>query len=37
MDLSVERVAVWAATIEDEPGGYADVLAVLRDAEANPI
>jgi hypothetical protein len=36
MDLSVERVAVWAVTLEDEPGGHADVLAVSRDAEANP-
>lgn len=35
MDLFVERVDVWAATIEDKPGGLADVLAVLRDAGAN--
>jgi hypothetical protein len=35
MDLFVERVDVWAATIEDNPGGLADVLAVLRDAGAN--
>lgn len=35
MDLLVERVDVWAATIEDKPGGLADVLAVLRDAGAN--
>ena len=35
MDLFVERVDVWAATIDDKPGGLADVLAVLRDAGAN--
>ncbi len=35
MDLFVERVDVWAATIEDKPGGLADVLAVLQDAGAN--
>ena len=35
MDLFVERVDVWAATIEDKPGGLAAVLAVLRDAGAN--
>ena len=35
MDLFVERVDVWAATIDDKPGGVADVLAVLRDAGAN--
>jgi hypothetical protein len=35
MDLLVERVDVWAATIDDKPGGLADVLAVLRDAGAN--
>jgi hypothetical protein len=35
MDLFVERVDVWAATIEDKPGGLADVLAVLWDAGAN--
>jgi len=32
MDLLVERVDVWAATIEDRPGGLAEVLSVLRDA-----
>ena len=32
MDLLVERVDVWAATIEDRPGGLAGVLATLRDA-----
>ncbi|MBB5463102.1 ACT domain-containing protein [Paraburkholderia sp. Cpub6] len=32
MELSVERVEVWAATIDDKPGGLAKVLSVLRDA-----
>ncbi len=32
MELSVERVDVWAATIEDKPGGLAHVLGALRDA-----
>jgi len=32
MELSVERVDVWAATIEDKPGGLARVLSALRDA-----
>jgi hypothetical protein len=32
MELSVERVDVWAATIDDQPGGLAKVLSVLRDA-----
>ena len=27
----VERVDVWAATIEDKPGGLARVLAELRE------
>jgi hypothetical protein len=35
MDLSVERVDVWAATIEDKPGGLAHVLSALRDAGAD--
>jgi hypothetical protein len=35
MDLFVERVDVWAAAIEDKPGGLADVLGILRDAGAN--
>ena len=35
MDLSVERVDVWAATIEDKPGGLAKVLSALRDAGAD--
>ncbi|WP_321922364.1 ACT domain-containing protein [Paraburkholderia guartelaensis] len=32
MELSVERVDVWVATIDDKPGGLAKVLSVLRDA-----
>ncbi|QCP53400.1 amino acid-binding protein [Trinickia violacea] len=32
MELSVERVDVWAAAIDDKPGGLAKVLGVLRDA-----
>ncbi|MGF6934895.1 hypothetical protein OKW41_004057 [Paraburkholderia sp. UCT70] len=32
MELSVERVEVWAAPIDDKPGGLAKVLSVLRDA-----
>ncbi|MFM0125964.1 MULTISPECIES: ACT domain-containing protein [Paraburkholderia] len=35
MELSVERVDVWAATIEDKPGGLAKVLNALRDAGAD--
>ncbi|MGH6626792.1 MAG: ACT domain-containing protein [Burkholderiaceae bacterium] len=35
MDLLVERVDVWAATIEDRPGGLAQVLETLRDAGAD--
>ena len=35
MDLLVERVDVWAATIPDRPGGLAEVLAALRDAGAD--
>jgi hypothetical protein len=31
----VERVDVWAATIEDRPGGLAQALATLRDAGAD--
>ena len=34
MDLFVERVDVWAAPVDEKPGGLADVLAVLRDAGA---
>jgi hypothetical protein len=35
MELSVERIDVWAATIEDKPGGLAKVLNALRDAGAD--
>ncbi len=35
MDLLVERVDVWAATIRDQPGGLTEVLAALRDAGAD--
>ncbi|WP_446904193.1 amino acid-binding protein [Burkholderia sp. YIM B11467] len=35
MELSVERVDVWAATIEDKPGGLAAVLGALRTAGAD--
>ncbi|RQR35021.1 amino acid-binding protein [Burkholderia sp. Bp9143] len=35
MELLVERVDVWAATIEDKPGGLARVLNALRDAGAD--
>src|SRR5262245_33443246 len=35
MDLLVERIDVWAATIEDRPGGLALVLGALRDAGAD--
>lgn len=35
MDLLVERVDVWAATIEDHRGGLALVLDALRHAGAN--
>ena len=35
MDLFVEHVDVWAAPIQDKPGGLADVLGILRDAGAN--
>ena len=31
----VERVVVWAATIEDKPGGLAHVLAELREEGAD--
>ena len=33
--MDVERVDVWAATIEDSPGGLAQSLATLRDAGAD--
>ena len=35
MSLTVERVDVWAATIEDEPGGLAQKLAPLSEAGAD--
>jgi hypothetical protein len=35
VDLFAEHVDVWAAPIEDKPGGLADVLGALRDAGAN--
>lgn len=35
MDLLVEHVDVWAATIQDRPGGLSEVLATLRDVGAN--
>jgi hypothetical protein len=35
MDVIVEPVDVWAATIEDRPGGLAAVLTVLREAGAD--
>jgi hypothetical protein len=35
MDLLVERVDVWAAAIQDRPGGLAEALATLREAGAD--
>jgi hypothetical protein len=35
MDLLVERVDVWAASIPDQPRGLAQALAALRDAGAD--
>ena len=35
MNLEVEQVDVWAAAIEDKPGGLAKLLAGLRDAGAD--
>lgn len=35
MKLNVSRTDVWAATIEDRPGGLADKLAALAEAGAN--
>ncbi|MGM3277838.1 ACT domain-containing protein [Ralstonia sp. 24A2] len=35
MDLIVEQVEVWAASIPDKPGGLATVLTTLRDAGAD--
>ena len=35
MDLIVERVDVWAASIQDKPGGLANILSGLADAGAD--
>lgn len=35
MDQIVERVDVWAASVKDEPGGLAHILAGLREAGAD--
>ncbi len=35
MSLVVERVDVWAATIDDQPGGLAEKLATLAEAGAD--
>src|SRR6266540_4314137 len=35
MDLLVEHVDVWAASIQDKPGALATVLAELRESGAN--
>jgi hypothetical protein len=35
MEITVEHVDVWAANIEDKPGGLAGVLATLRDVGAD--
>ena len=35
MDLFVEHVDVWAAPIQDKPGGLATVLGTLREVGAN--
>jgi hypothetical protein len=35
MELSVERVDVWAAAIDDKAGGLAQVLSALREAGAD--
>ena len=35
MDLIVERVEVWAASIEDKPGSLANTLSALREAGAD--
>jgi len=34
MAITISRVDVWAATIEDKPGGLAEKLATLADAGA---
>jgi hypothetical protein len=35
MDLIVEHAEVWAATIDDKPGGLAGVLSVMHQAGAD--
>jgi hypothetical protein len=35
MDLILEHVDVWAASIQDKPGGLAEVLSALRDVGAD--
>ena len=35
MDLTVERVDVWAASVKDEPGSLASKLAALAEAGAD--
>lgn len=35
MDLILEHVDVWAASIQDKPGGIAEVLGALRDVGAD--
>ena len=35
MDLIIERVEVWAASIEDKPGSLANTLSSLREAGAD--
>ena len=35
MEITVEHVDVWAANIEDKPGGLAGVLSALRDVGAD--
>jgi hypothetical protein len=35
MNLIVERADVWAAPLQDRPGGLADVLETLKDAGAD--
>jgi len=35
MSLTVTKVDVWAAQIEDQPGGLAKLLGALKDAGAN--
>lgn len=35
MDLLIEHVDVWAATIQDQAGGLAQLLGALRDEGAN--